>query len=163
MRFGALSCALVLLTGCLYSFSGGGGLPPGIKTVAVIPFDNQTASPDLPNEIHEALHTAVRSRLGLRDAPEDKATAVVRGTITKYEPDIAVAYSADPSRANTARRRVQITIDVQIVEQPGGRTLFDRKGLTAEGEYAERAEDAGRKQAIQRLVQDIIDGAQSQW
>jgi hypothetical protein len=35
--------------------------------------------------------------------------------------------------------------------------------MQAEGEYAERQEAAGRKQAIDRIVNDVIDGAQSQW
>ena len=30
-------------------------------------------------------------------------------------------------------------------------------------EYAERAEPSGRRQAIERVVTDIIEGAQSQW
>jgi hypothetical protein len=34
------------LTGCLYGFAGG-GLPPSIKTVAILPFENQTAEPTL--------------------------------------------------------------------------------------------------------------------
>jgi hypothetical protein len=41
--------------------------------------------------------------------------------------------------------------------------LWQRKALRAEGEYAERAEAEGRRQAITRLVNDIVDGAQSQW
>ena len=163
MRSGAVSLALLLLTGCLYSFSGGGGLPPGIKTVAVIPFDNQTASPDLPNEIHEALHSAMRSKLGLRDAPEDKATAVVRGTITKYEPDIPVAYSADPTQANSAQRKVQITVDVDIIDQATGRSIWSQKGMMRDGAYSQRDEASGRKEAIQKIVNDVVAGAQSQW
>jgi hypothetical protein len=35
--------------------------------------------------------------------------------------------------------------------------------VSAEGEYAEREEAVGRKTAIQRVVSDIIEGAQSQW
>jgi hypothetical protein len=35
--------------------------------------------------------------------------------------------------------------------------------LTAKGEYAERNEAAGRRQAIDQLLNDIVDGAQSQW
>jgi hypothetical protein len=41
--------------------------------------------------------------------------------------------------------------------------LWSRKGLRAEGEYAERAEPEGRKEAIRRIVREIVDGAQSQW
>ncbi len=85
------------------------------------------------------------------------------GTVKRYEPDVPVGFSADPTRTTTARRRVQIVVDVRIVDQTTGRTLFERAGIQAEGEYAERAEQAGRKQAIERIVNDIIEGAQSQW
>jgi hypothetical protein len=159
-RFGVTS--VLALTGCLYGFSGG-GLPSHIRTVAVLPFDNQTATAELTLELSDALRKAMQSRLGLRDASEARASAVVRGTITKYEPDVPVAFSADPNQATTARRRLQIAVDIEIVDQTNGKTLWTRKGLTAEGEYAERAEAEGRRQALERIVNDVIDGAQSQW
>jgi len=154
---------LLALVACMpYSFAGG-GLPRHIRTVAIIPFDNETPSPELQRELLEELRNGIRSRLGLRDATEDRANAVVRGTITKYEPDVPVAFSADPSKATSARRRLQIVVDVQIIDQTTGKTLWERKGLSAEGEYAERGEEVGRRQAIQRIVSDVIEGAQSQW
>lgn len=160
-RFGVLS--LVLLAGCLYSLSGGGGLPRHIRTVAVIPFENETANPDIPTELHLELRKALESKLGVREAPEARANAVVTGTIRKYEADVPVGFSADPARATSARRRVQVVVDVKIVDQTTGKTLFEKAGLSAEGEYAERSELDGRKQAIDRIVADIIEGAQSQW
>jgi len=105
----------------------------------------------------------VQSRLGLRDAPEGKADAIVRGRITRYDVDIPVASSANPSQANTARRKLQITLDVEIVDQTNGKTLWQQKGLIGEGEYAERAEETGRRTAIDKIVNDVINGAQSQW
>jgi hypothetical protein len=162
-RFGVHSVLLLALTGCLYSLSGGGGMPPQIKTVAVIPFENQTANPELPTELHLELRKAILSRLGVREAPEGRATAVITGTITKYEPDIAVGFSADPVRARTARRRLQLTINIDFVDKTTGKSLFKRDGLSAEGEYDERDEPGGRRQAIQRIVNNIIEGAQSQW
>lgn len=160
-RFGVLS--FLLVTGCLYSLSGGGGLPRHIRTVAVIPFENETANPEVAGELHLALRKSLGDRLGLREAPEARASALVTGTIRKYEPDVPVGFSADPSLATTARRRVQVVIDVKIVDQTTGKTLFERAGLQADGEYAERAEPSGRKQALERIVNDIIEGAQSQW
>lgn len=160
-RFGVLST--LLLTGCLYSLSGGGGLPRHIRTVAVIPFENETANPEIAGELHLQLRKSLGDRLGLREAPEARASAIVTGTIRKYEPDVPVGFSADPALATTARRRVQLVVDVKIVDQTTGKTLFERAGLRAEGEYAERAEQAGRKQALERIVNDIIEGAQSQW
>jgi hypothetical protein len=159
-RFGSVS--LLLLAGCIYKFSGG-GFPSHIRTVAVLPFENQTAAAELTRELSDQLRRAMQSRLGLRDASEARASAVVRGTITKYEPDVPVAFSADPNQATTARRRVQISVDVEIVDQTNGKTLWKRQGLAAEGEYAERAEAEGRRQALDRIVNDVIEGAQSQW
>jgi hypothetical protein len=159
----ALVLALGLQTGCLYSLSGGGGLPSNVKSVAVLPFENETPSPELSAELHQVLRKEFTARLGVREAPETRASALVRGVIVRYEPDVAVGFSADPSRATTARRRVQIAVDVEIIDQTTGRTLFERKGLQAEGEYAEREEPSGRKQALEKIVADIIEGAQSQW
>jgi Lipopolysaccharide-assembly len=162
-RSGSISVLLVLLaTGCLYSFSGG-GLPRHVKSAAVLPFDNETPAAELPREINDALRKAFESRLGLRSAPENRAQAIVRGTIVRYETDVPVGFSANPASASSARRALSISIDVTIIDQTTGRTLYERKGLVAQGEYAEGTEEEGRRLAIQRLVNDIIEGAQSQW
>lgn len=161
----ALAVTVVLttsLTGCLYGFAGG-GLPTHIRTVAVMPFDNETATPELPRELQEALRLGMQSRLGLRDAPEERASAVVRGTVTRYELDIPVGFSANPNQATSARRRLRVLVDIEIVDQVTGKVLWQKTGVSAEGEYADRGEAEGRKQAIERIVTEIIEGAQSQW
>ena len=85
-----LLVSALLSGGCLYKFTGG-GLPAGIRTVAVLPFDNLTPEPTLTQEINAAVRDAVEGRLGLRAAGEETADAIVRGTITRYEPDVPVA------------------------------------------------------------------------
>lgn len=145
-----------------YGFAGG-GLPPHIRTVAVLPFENETADVGLQRELFDQMKREIESRLGLRAASEANADAIVRGRLVRYDVDIPIAYSADPARSNTARRKLQITVDVEIVDQKGGRTLWSNRSLTAEGEYSERAETAGRRQAVEKLVNDVIAGAQSQW
>ena len=152
----------VSLPGCRYGFSGG-GLPPDVRSVAIIPFDNETTSSDLPRELTEALREGLEKRLGLRAAAEEKADAVVRGKIVRYELDVPVAVSADRRQATSARRRLAIGLDIELVRQSDGKVLWQRSGLMAEGEYAERGEATGRKQAIDRIVADVIEGAQSQW
>lgn len=153
---------LVLLGGCFYGFAGG-GLPKHIRTVAILPFENETASAELQREIYDQMRRELRGRLGLRDASESRADAIVRGTITRYDSDVPIAYSANRSQATSARRKLQIAVDVEIVDQTSGRLLWTRRGLTAEGEYAERAEAVGRRLAIEKLVRDMVEGAQSQW
>ncbi len=162
LRSGVFS-VLLFVTACMpYGFAGG-GLPGHVRTVAVIPFENQTATPELQREIFEALRGQLQRRLGLRDAPENRASAIVRGSIQRYETDIPIGYSADNRQTTTARRMVQLSIDVELVDQVTGKTLWQRKGLTAQGQYEERGEAVGRRQAIERLVDDIVQGAQSQW
>jgi len=161
LRVGALAACLAL-SGCLYHFSGG-GLPPDVRTVAVLPFENETATPELQRELNEALRKAFSSRLGLREAAEDKASAVVRGTIVRYEIDVPIAFSANPQQATSARRRLLVVVDVEIFDSIRSKTLWQRKAIQAEGEYTENAEASGRKQAVERIVNEIIEGAQSQW
>ena len=164
MRRSGVSLALLasLLSGCLYGFAGG-GLPSHIKTVAVLPFDNETAITEVQRELYDRMRRELEGRLGVRSATEARADAIVRGRVLRYQADIPVGYSADPERATTARRRLQITVDVEIIDQSTGKPLWSQKGLTADGEYSERAEDAGRRQAVEKLVNDVIAGAQSQW
>lgn len=163
-RFGVLfgSVFVLSLTSCMYSFAGG-GLPPNIGTMAIAPFDNQTTSPDLPKELYDRMHVELQRRLGVRDAPRERADALAHGTIVSYDADIPVSFSADPNQAITARRHLQITIDVEIVDQSNGHVLFQGKALRQEADYAERAEPEGRRLAIEKLVQKIIEGVQSNW
>lgn len=158
---GMFAC-LSLSTGCLYGFAGG-GLPPHVKTVAVLPFENETTSSELPRELQDAMRNALQSRLGLRDAPEEKATALVRGRITRFEPDIPAGFSASSGQATSARRRLRVQLDIEIVDTVTGKTLWTKTNMSAEGEYADQGEALGRRQAIERIVNDVIEGAQSQW
>jgi TolB-like protein len=157
-----VSLSVLALTGCLYGFAGG-GLPPGIKTVAVLPFDNQTPEPTLTQEISRAVREAVEQRLGLRQSVEQRADAVVRGSITRYEPDLPVAYTGGDSTVTVTRRQVEITVSVQIMDQKQGKALWERNGLTVRGDYEPGQEANGRQKALDELVVNIVDGAQSQW
>ena len=159
---GAYSLVLIALTACFYGFTGG-GLPSHIRTVAIVPFENETATAELPREITDALRVGLHDRLGLRDAAESRANAIVRGTVQRYEIDIPIGYSATNKQATSSKRALQLVVDIEMVDQITGKMLWQRKGLLSEGQYEERGETAGRKQAIDRIVGDLIEGAQSQW
>jgi len=151
-------------TACIYSFHGG-GLPPDVRSMAILPFDNQTPNPELQTELLDEMRKTLESRLGVHEASEDHADAVVRGTIIRYDIDIPIGYSATSNNqpVTGARRKLELVVDVDIVDQRTGKTLFTRKGMVADGEYAERAESDGRGQALKKLVSDMVEGAQSQW
>ncbi len=139
-------------------------MPAGIKTVAVLPFDNQTPEPTLTQEISRAVREAVEQRLGLRQSAESRADAVVRGSITRYEPDLPVAYEGGEDREVTVtRRQVQITLNVEILDQKQTKPLWQRSGLVVKGDYESGQEAEGRRRALDDLVVNIVEGAQSQW
>ncbi|MEZ0335220.1 MAG: LPS assembly lipoprotein LptE [Gemmatimonadales bacterium] len=158
-----VSLSVLSLGGC-YGFAGG-GLPPSIRTVAVLPFDNQTAEPTLTQEVTTTVREAVEGRLGLRQASERQADAVVRGTITRYEPDLPVAYTGNEADGDVTvtRRLVQITVSVEILDQHAGKPLWERSGLLLEGDYEPGQEAQGKERALDKLVTNIVEGAQSQW
>lgn len=171
MRFGvARRCAALVLAlaplvfgGCLYGFSGGGGMPRNLKTVAVQPFDNQTASAEVQRDLLEGTRKGLRDRLSLREASEQKASVLVTGVITRYDVDLPAGVSADPRQTTSTRRRLQLTVDIEIIDQTTGRSLFKRQGLSAEAQYPEGGEVEGRKTAIESFVSQVVEGMQSQW
>jgi Lipopolysaccharide-assembly len=153
---------VIAATGCVYGFSGG-GLPSHIRTVAILPFDNRTGEPALSQEVSDAITQAVQGRLGLRPASENNADAVVRGEIVRYDPDIPLSFEAGQGQVTVTRRRVQITVNVEIYDQRQGKTIWQRNGLSVDGEYQPPREADGRKLALDKLVVNIVEGAQSQW
>lgn len=163
LKFGFPVIISTLVFGGCYGFAGG-GLPPEIKTVAVLPFDNQTPDPTLTQEISRAVREAVEQRLGLRQSTEPRADAVVRGSIIRYEPDLPVAYEGGEDREVTVtRRQVQITLTVEILDQKQSKPLWQRSGLVVKGDYETGREIDGRREALEDLVVNIVEGAQSQW
>lgn len=111
-----------------------------------------------------SVREAVENRLGLRPAGEDLADAIVRGSITRYDPDLPVAFQGgQANQVDVTRRLVRLTVSVEIYDQEANRTLWERNSLTLEGDYETGQEQAGIDLALDRLVTDIVDGAQSQW
>jgi hypothetical protein len=89
---------------------------------------------------------------------------VVRGTIVRYEPDLPVQYTGGENRSvSVTRRLVQVTVSVEIVDQKQGKPIWQRSGLVLDGEYAPGQEADGRSKALDKLVTNIVEGAQSQW
>jgi Lipopolysaccharide-assembly len=136
---------------------------PNVKTVAILPFENDTPEPALTQEVSEAVRQALEDRLGLRVAPEASADAIVRGRVVRYDPDLPIAIVPGQGELTVTKRKVQLTVDVEIVNQREGTTVWKRQGLTVDGDYDPPQEAQGRRLALQKLVNDIVDGAQSQW
>lgn len=153
---------LLAFSGCVYGFHGG-GLPSHVHTIAVIPFDNQTPVADIQREISDSLRVRLISRLGLREASEARASAVVRGTIRRYESGIPIGVNTGSRAATAVQRSLEMVLDVDVIDQTNGKSLWSRKGYLVEGQYAEGQESLGRSMAVDKLVTAIVEGVQSQW
>jgi len=163
---GLLALLLVSSSGCLYSFRAGTGFPSHIRTIAVLPFENDTERFELTQEIHEVLFRELPRALGINQAGEGVADAVVRGVITSYRLGAPIYRSAPGGdRAEVLVRDVSLTVAVEIVDVVENEILWDNRSLSGRGQYLEASEveDVGRLEAIQLLVQQIVDGAQSNW
>src|SRR5207245_2613852 len=144
------SASGLALAACLYGFAGGG--LPNIKTVAILPFDNQTPEPALTKEVNDAVLEAFQGRLGLRPAAEANADAVVRGRVVRYESDVPLSFQPG-QRPDVTRRQVQITVDVEVFDQRDNKSLWQKQDLTVVGEYPRPQETAGRR--MQATAQDL--------
>lgn len=164
-----ISCLLAAsVAGCSFGFVGG-GLPPGIRTVAVAAFDNDTADPSLAQLVQLAVKQGVESRLGLRAAAPTLADAIVNGKVTRYDPDQPLSFRGTPTTTGAAnqvdvtRRQVELTVDITVVEQKTGRTLWDGKNQLVQGDYQPGHEEDGKRKALALLVNKVIDGVHQNW
>ena len=149
----------------MYSFRAGSFPPEHIQTIAIVPFENETDRFDLSAELYDELLRNLPAALGIRTAGEDVADAVVRGTIRGYDvvaPNYRAGASGQP--AEVLLRQVNVTVEVQIIDLVENVILWEDQSVRAEGQFPEgEPEEIGRTEAMELLVQRIVDGAQSNW
>ena len=135
-----------------------------IVTARADSFDNYTSEPTLTQLVVQKVRDAMQKNLGLRQAGETQADAIVRGSITRYDADLPTAYSGTGNgQVTVTQRQVQITLNIEITNQHTGKVLWQRQGLPVEGSYTPPQEADGRDKALDKLVTQIVEGAQSQW
>ncbi len=157
---------LLATTSCASSFRAGSFPPAHVKTIAVQPFDNETNRFELAGEVYDELLRNLPRALGVRTAGGDVADAIVRGSITRYDV-VAPNYraAAEGQAAQVLQRQVNITVAVEIVDLVENIILWESRSVIAQGQFLEASEteEVGRAEAIELLIQKIVDGAQSNW
>ena len=165
MTLYAALLSMVLLSGCNYSFRGG-SFPDHIRSLAILPFENETGLFEITQEIHQFLLREVPRGLGVNQGAEENADAILRGTISRYDlrtPNFrAGERGAGPE---VLQRQVSISLQVELIDVVNNEILWENGGLSAQGQFLEASEteEVAREEAIERLAQLIIDGAQSTW
>jgi hypothetical protein len=151
---------------CSYGFAGGGGFPPHVRTIYIAPLENETVQFDIDQQIFRALNDRLPRALGVRVAGERAADAIVSATVTGYE-DVAQNYRAGPQQGSVEvlQHQVQVRLNIRIVDVRRNVILYESQGVTGRGEYRpdQQSDEVARVRAIETLIQQIIDGAQSQW
>ncbi len=165
MAAAAIALVSVGTTGCLYKFSGGGGLPSHINTVFVPPVENETTQFALTELLTTGLLDAARGRLGVQLASEEDADAVIRASITRYS-DRALNFQAQENvGAQVFERQVSITARVEIIDVTRNEILWSVPAVNGLGQYEPDTDTdvAAQEIALENLIQKVVDGAQSQW
>ncbi len=156
----------LLLSGCVYGFQAGAGFPGYVRTVAILPFENETNRPELTDEVFIQLLREFPRSQGLQPAGEEVADAVVRGKIRRYDlstPSYRPGAVGDTPQV--LQRQVTLVVEVQIVNLVDNTILWENSSISVMGQYLEEteSEDVGRALAIELLIQRIVDGAQENW
>ena len=161
---GVLVAAGAALAGC-YGFSGGGGLPGHLRTVFVAPVENESTQFGIAESLAEELLEAARQRMGLRLASEPEADAIITARIRNYSDDAVNFDAIDGVGADVFQRRVTVGVSVEILDVVQNEIIWSNESLTGTGEYEPGAqtEEEALVVALENLVQQIVDGAQSQW
>jgi outer membrane lipopolysaccharide assembly protein LptE/RlpB len=161
-----LTALLGLLSGCNYSFTGG-GLPQHIRRVYIEPFENNTPYPGLESILLRELQDRFPGSLGVRLASQSNADAVVRGKLNSAEEQTTnINPNTDASgRIGRLEAQVQVSFDAEIYDVQNDAVLWRGNGITSLGTFTPPGEDVedGRRKALQQAVQRLIEGAQSQW
>lgn len=165
----AASAVLCLLVGslaaCTYGFEGG-GFPAHIRTIYIEPFENQTAQFDIEQVLFAELLEELPAKLGLQAAGRESADAILTGQIRRYQ-DQAQNYRAGTGQTtgNVLTHQVEIGISAQLVDIRDNVIRWETSSLVGRGTYrpASQSDDIGLAEAIESIIEQIIDGTQSQW
>lgn len=131
----------------------------------VAPVENRTPQFELTEPFTRQLTDAARGRLGARIASRENADAEIRAEIVRYDDAATNFAGVEDVGADVFQRRVTIAASVEIVDLTRNEIIWDSRGVSGTGEYAPdtETEETGQNLALENLIQQIIDGAQSQW
>jgi outer membrane lipopolysaccharide assembly protein LptE/RlpB len=147
-----IALLLILLAGCYYTFTP--NLPPGIKSVAVPIFENNT--------LNYGLETLVTSKVvdefvkdgNLQVKDVRKADSIMHGTVTNYVQE-AAAYTVGEA---IQKYRLTMTVSISFEDRVSGEILWSEPNLTYSVTYFPTVSQGNaetEQQAQQRLAQEI--------
>jgi TolB-like protein len=123
------ACAL----GCGYKLAGTGTfLPPTIKTIAVAPFENRTARPEIEVRVTEAVARELSRHSGLKIVTDkDAADAYLEGAVTDFR-TTPVQFNAE---GRATRLETAVVLRASLRDLKSGETLWSQANLLFRDQY----------------------------
>jgi len=162
-----LGFSAVALPSCgIYSTSPG-TLPGHIKTLAIPAFENKTTQVGLEEEITQAVITRFVDDNHLKIVAESDANAVLSGAVVDYRNTVF----GFTGREQAQEYRVQITVAVRLMDKVKNRELWrDDSMIKTQNYYVisvpgqePQDEVSGRKQAVQKIADEILSRTIENW
>jgi len=133
---------------------------PGVASVAVTQFDNQSYRRDLEFRLTKSVAEEVRTRTPWRLLSPATADAVLSGTIRSAQSDV-LAEDDDDARTPIARRW-RLEVECQLVERRTGRVLRSytvaARQEFAPNRYGETEDGSATDTILRSLAMQIVQG-----
>jgi len=155
---------------CAYSTSTA-LLASHIKSVAIPIFENATTEYNLERELTDAVVQRFVADNHLRVVDERSANAVIRGKVTFYKNSVFGIVAGSSSAAQAEEYRVTIGVSVVFKDLVKNREVWTDEDILKTANYyirdvpgdSARTERDGRKQAIQKIADEILSRTIESW
>jgi hypothetical protein len=141
-----------MLSGCYYTFTP--NLPPGIKSVAIPIFENNTLNYGLETLVTSKVVDEFVTDGNLRVKDVRKADSILHGTITNYVQE-AASYTVGEA---IQKYRLTMTVAISFEDRVSGEILWSEPNLTYSVTYFPTVSQGNaetEQDAQQRLAEDI--------
>jgi outer membrane lipopolysaccharide assembly protein LptE/RlpB len=144
--------------GCGYKLMGrGGGFPEGITSLAIGPLENKTKEANLGAIFISALRKEFIFRREVEIVSEQKAQAVLQGTITSLTIR-SLAYDAE---ARAREYRVTITLNLLLIRKGNDEILWRGDNIEGTWEYLASTnvivEEERKDSAVRKIAADLAE------
>ena len=160
-----LAAALLSGAGCGYTVSS--VLPAHIRTIAIPTFVNNTVEHGLADDLTQSLINGFIGDRRLRIERERDADSVLRGTVLAYRNRV-YAYT---SQEVATEYEILLTVKAVLRDQVKNRDVWKEDEMTVRTTYSvvavgstpAQTEADGRKEAIQKLTDQVVSRTVQGW
>jgi outer membrane lipopolysaccharide assembly protein LptE/RlpB len=144
---GFIILSVVMVSACGYRFAGQGAYPKGVETIFIEVFENRTGKTGIERVVtNQLVFEFTRQREKSLVGAAENADAVLKGVIRTIRTQTISRVGTEVA----SQREVIMTVDLGLVEQDGGETIWAAKGIIDRQAYdvAETKLETERNESI---------------